>query len=61
MLAYQLTISNDGKSIQRMSDEPCISNTGLAYTQMEPTTVGTEGSVFNQMGSHNPHPFHPPD
>jgi hypothetical protein len=56
-----LITPNDGKSIQRMSDETCISNTGVTYTQMGPTTVGTEGSVFTQMGGHNAHPFHPPD
>ena len=49
----RLAISNDGETIQRVSDETYVSNTGAAYTQMGPTTVGTDGSVFTQMGSHS--------
>jgi hypothetical protein len=60
MLACQLIISNEGEAIDRVSDETCIHNTDVVYTQMGPTTAGTDGSVFNQMGRHNPHPFHPP-
>jgi hypothetical protein len=57
----RLAISNDGETIQRVSDATYVSNSGVTYTQMGPTTVGTDGSVFTQMGSHNPHQFHPPD
>ena len=57
----RLAISNDGETIQRVSDETYVSNSGVTYTQMGPTTVGTDGSVFTQMGSHNPQQFHPPD
>ena len=49
----RLAISNDGETIQRVSDETYVSNTGVTYTQMGPTTVGTDGSVFTQMGSHS--------
>ena len=49
----RLAISNDGETIQRVSDETYVSNSGVAYTQMGPTTVGTDGSVFTQMGSHS--------
>ena len=49
----RLAISNDGETIQRVSDETFVSNTGVANTQMRPTTVGTDGSVFTQMGSHS--------
>ena len=49
----KLAISNDGETIQRVSDEIYVSNTGVAYTQMGPTTVGTDGSIFTQMGSHS--------
>ena len=49
----KLAISNDGETIQRVSDETYVSNTGVTYTQMGPTTVGTDGSVFTQMGSYS--------
>ena len=49
----KLAISNDGETIQRVSDETYVSNSGVTYTQMGPTTVGTDGSVFTQMGSHS--------
>ena len=49
----RLAISNDGETIQRVSDETYVSTTGVTYTQMGPTTVGTDGSVFTQMGSHS--------
>ena len=47
----RLAISNDGETIQRVSAETFVSNSGVTYTQTEPTTVGTDGSVFTQMGS----------
>jgi len=53
-----LITPNDGETIQRVSDETFVSNTGVANTQMRPTTVGTDVSVFTQMGSHNPQQFH---
>jgi hypothetical protein len=56
-----LITPNDGEPFQRVSDETCISNTGVTYTPMGPTTVGTEGSVFTQMGRHNAQQFQPPD
>ena len=49
----RLAISNDGETIQRVSDETYVSTTGVTYTQMGPTTVGTDGSIFTQMGSHS--------
>jgi hypothetical protein len=49
----KLAISNDGETIQRVSDETYVSNTGVTYTQMGPTTVGSDGSVFTQMGSYS--------
>lgn len=49
----RLAISNDGETIQRVSDATYVSNSGVTYTQMGPTTVGTDGSVFTQMGSHS--------
>ena len=49
----RLAISNDGETIQRVSDATYVSNSGVTYTQMGPATVGTDGSVFTQMGSHS--------
>jgi hypothetical protein len=49
----KLATSNDGETIQRVSDATYVSNSGVTYTQMGPTTVGTDGSVFTQMGSHS--------
>ena len=49
----RLAISNEGETIQRVSDETYVSTTGVTYTQMWLTTVGTDGSVFTQMGSHS--------
>ena len=49
----RLAISNDGETIQRVSDETYVSTTGVTYTQMGSTTVGSDGSVFTQMGSHS--------
>ena len=49
----RLAISNDGETIQRVSDKTYVSNTGVTYTQMGATTVGSDGSVFTQMGSHS--------
>lgn len=49
----RLAISNDGETIQRVSDETYVSNSGVTYTQMGPTTVGSDGSVFTQIGSHS--------
>ena len=49
----RLAISNDGETIQRVSDETYVSNSGVTYTQMGPTTVGSDGSVFSHMGSHS--------
>ena len=41
------------KPMAAVSDETYVSNSGVTYTQMGPTTVGTDGSVFTQMGSHS--------
>ena len=47
----RLAISNDGETIQRVSDETYVSTTGVTYTRMGSTTVGSDGSTFTQMGS----------
>ena len=57
----RLAILNEGETIQCVSDETYFSTAGVTYTQIGATTVGADGSVFTQMGSHNPQQFHPPD
>ena len=42
----RLAISNEGETIQRVSDETYVSTTGVTYTQIGATTVGADGSVF---------------
>lgn len=43
--------SDSGESIQKVSDTMSISSEGTAYNRMGNTTVGSDGSVFTQMGS----------
>jgi hypothetical protein len=43
-------VSDSGEVIQRMSENTSVSSNGTSYTRMGPTTVGTDGSVFTQMG-----------
>ena len=47
----RLAISNDGETIQRVSDETYVSNTGVTYTQMGPTPVGKDSSVCISAGN----------
>ena len=54
MPACRLAISNDGETIQRVSGETCVNNTGVTHTPKGQTTVGTDGAVLTQMASHNP-------
>jgi len=54
MPACRLAISNDGETIQRVSGETCVNNTGVTHTPMGPNTVDTDGAALTQMGGHNP-------
>lgn len=47
----RLAISDDGNTIQRVSDTTSISSTGITYTTVGNTTTGSDGSVFTQFGS----------
>jgi hypothetical protein len=47
----QWAYSDSGESIQKMSDTTFISSEGMVYNRMGDTTVGSDGSVFTQMGS----------
>jgi hypothetical protein len=44
-------VSDGGESIQRVSDNICVSSDGTTYTRIGSTTIGSDGSIFNQMGS----------
>jgi hypothetical protein len=43
--------SDQGETIQRVSDTTSVSSDGTTYTRMGSTTVGSDGSMFTQMGS----------
>ena len=47
----RLAVSSDGETIQRISDNTCVSSDGTTYTRMGSTTVGSDGSMFTQVGS----------
>ena len=47
----RLAVSNEGETIQRISDTTSVSSDGTTYTRMGSTTVGSDGSMFTQMGS----------
>ena len=47
----RLAVSSEGETIQRVSDNTCVSSDGTTYTRMGSTTVGSDGSMFTQMGS----------
>ena len=44
-------VSDKGQTIQRVSDTISVCSNGTTYTRMESTTVGSDGSMFTQMGS----------
>jgi hypothetical protein len=47
----RLAVSDEGKTIQQISDTTSLSSDGTTYTRMGSTTVGSDGSMFTQMGS----------
>ena len=47
----RLAVSNEGETIQRISDTTSVSSDGTTYTRMGSTTVGSDGSTLTQMGS----------
>jgi len=44
-------VSSTGETITKLSDEYSVSSKGIGYTRMGDTTVGSDGSVFTQMGT----------
>ena len=47
----RFAFSDQGETIQRVSDTSSVSSDGTANTRMGSTTVGSDGSVFTQTGS----------
>jgi hypothetical protein len=47
----QSAVSDQGETIQRVSDNVSVSSNGTTYTRMGSTTAGSDGSIFTQMGS----------
>ena len=47
----KIAVSDNGKTIHRVSDTTSVSSEGTTYTSMESSTVGSDGSTFMRMGS----------
>lgn len=47
----EFAVSDTGQTIQKVSATISISSDGTTYKKMNSTTVGSDGSVFTQMGS----------
>ena len=46
-----MAVADKGETITRLSGTMSVSFAGVTYTKMGSTTVGSDGSVFTQMGS----------
>jgi len=46
-----MAVSDKGETIQKLGENNYVSSTGTSYTRMGSTTVGSDGSVFTQVGS----------
>jgi hypothetical protein len=44
-------VSDQGETIQQLSNNKSFSSDGTTYTTMGSTTFGSDGSMFTQMGS----------
>jgi hypothetical protein len=51
LILGRLAVSDEGKTITRVSDSTSVSSDGTTYTRNGSTTVGSEESMFTQMGS----------
>lgn len=47
----KMAVSDDGTTIQKLSDSLSVSSDGVTYTSMENFTIGSDGSTFTKMGS----------
>ncbi len=46
-----MAVSEDGETIQKISDNMQVSSDGVTYTKMGNTTFGSDGSTFIQTGA----------
>jgi hypothetical protein len=46
-----MAVSDNGETIQKISDNMQVSSDGVTYTKMGNTTFGSDGSTFIQMGA----------
>jgi hypothetical protein len=44
-------VSDQGETIQRLNDFTSVSNKGIDFSHLGCTTIGSDGSVFTQMGN----------
>ena len=44
-------VSDQGETIQRLGNSTSVSSKGTVFNNMGLTTLGSDGSVFTQMGS----------
>ena len=47
----RLAVSSEGETIQQVSDNTSVNSEGITYTRMGSTTMGSDGSMFTQMGN----------
>ena len=47
----RFAFSDQGETIQKVSDTTSVSSDGTTYTRMGSTTFGSDGSTYTQMGS----------
>ena len=47
----RFAFSDQGETIQKVSDTTSVSSDGTTYMRLGSTTVGSDGSVFTQTGS----------
>ena len=47
----KMAVSDDGKTIQKLSDTFSVSSDGVTYTTMGNSTTGSDGSTFTKMGA----------
>lgn len=47
----KMAVSNDGETVQKLSDTFSVSSEGVTYTKMGNTTFGSDGSTYIKMGA----------
>lgn len=47
----RFAVSDTGETLQKVSDITRVSSDGTTYAKLGSTTVGSDGSIFTQMGT----------